>query len=192
MNWLTWSAAGTALMIFCLRICDVSVGTVRVLFTVKGHRLLGSTLGIVESAIWIFAISRLFGKVNDPMSMAGWALGFGAGTAIGITIEQWIGHGHVLVRVISPRHAVRLKSLLVSEGFGVTSLNGQGRDGAEVVVLFVVAPRRRQRLVLENIQHIDPDAFITVEPVNQAIGGYPTSAAADPALVIAPAASGIK
>jgi uncharacterized protein YebE (UPF0316 family) len=191
MNWLTWSAAGTALMIFCLRICDVSVGTVRVLFTVKGHRLIGASLGIVESAVWIFAISRLFGKVSDPLSMAGWALGFGAGTAVGITLEQWIGHGHVLVRVISPRHAVRLKSLLVSEGFGVTSVNGQGRDGGDVVVMFVVSPRRRQRLVLQNIQHVDPDAFITVEPVNQAIGGYPATAA-ESAYVAAPAPAAMK
>ena len=191
MTWLTWSAAGTALMIFCLRICDVSVGTVRVLFTVKGYRLIGAALGIIESAVWIFAISRLFGKVNDPLSMAGWALGFGTGTAVGITLEQWIGHGHVLVRVISPRHAVRLKSLLVSEGYGVTSLNGQGRDGGDVVVLFVLAPRRRQKLVLRNVQHIDPDAFITVEPVSQAIGGYPASAA-DGSLVVAPSPAAMK
>jgi uncharacterized protein YebE (UPF0316 family) len=50
------------LLIFCLRICDVSVGTDRVLFTVKGYRAVGASLGIVESAIRIFAISRLFEK----------------------------------------------------------------------------------------------------------------------------------
>jgi uncharacterized protein YebE (UPF0316 family) len=188
MQWLTWSAAGTALMIFCLRICDVSVGTVRVLYTIKGYRLTGALLGIIESAIWIFAISRLFAKVDNPLTMAGWALGFGTGTAVGITFEQWIGQGHVLVRIISPRHAVRLKSLLVNEGFGVTSVVGQGRDGAEVVILFVVSPRRKKDLVLRNVQELDADAFITVEPVNQAIGGYPASADAGLALTPAPSA----
>jgi uncharacterized protein YebE (UPF0316 family) len=124
--------------------------------------------------------------------MAGWAFGFGAGTAIGITLEKWIGHGHVLVRVISPRHAVRVKSLFVEEGFGVTSLRGQGRDGRDVVVLFIVAPRRQQRLVLENVQHIDPDAFITVEPVSQATGGYSATTTCEPARTITPAPSAMK
>ena len=39
------------------------------------------------------------------MSMVAWALGFATGTYVGIALEQWIGTGSVLVRVISRSHA---------------------------------------------------------------------------------------
>jgi uncharacterized protein YebE (UPF0316 family) len=45
-----------ALGILALRICDVSVGTVRVIYTIRGQRFVSACLGTLESGIWIFAI----------------------------------------------------------------------------------------------------------------------------------------
>jgi len=160
-----------ALLIFGLRIIDVSIGTVRVIYTVRGHKLLSATLGFIESLVWIFAISRAFKYVDHPISMVGWACGFAAGTVIGITIEQWIASGSILVRCISRNHALRLRELLHSEGFGVTAVQGQGRDG-NVLVIFVVTPRKRGPELIRMIDSIDPDAFVTIEPVTKAIGGW--------------------
>ena len=161
-----------ALSIFCLRVTDVSIGTVRVIFTIRGARFISMLLGFVESSVFIFAVSRVLTGERTPLTMIGYACGFATGTFVGITLEQWIASGNVLVRIISRNHAIRLKELLASEGFGVTAMQAQGHDG-DVLILFVVAARRKKKLVLENVQRIDPDAFITVEPVSQAIGGYP-------------------
>ena len=184
---LSMHALLIALGIFALRICDVSIGTVRTIFTIRGHRLVSFCLGVVESAIWIFAISRVMKYISGGESMLnifGWAFGFATGTVTGITLERWIGSGTVLVRVISKNHAIRLKEHLHSEHFGVTAVQGQGYEG-NVLVMFVVAPRRREHDVLIAIRHVDPDAFITVEPVNQAYGGFPVTA-------VAPAPSSLK
>jgi len=165
--------------ILCLRICDVSIGTVRTLFTIRGYRLVSFCLGVVESGIWIFAISRVMKYIDrgeSPLNIVGWAFGFATGTVVGITLEKWIGSGTVLVRVISRNHAIRLKEHLHSEGFGVTAVQGQGYGG-NVLVIFVVAPRRREGDVLGAIRFVDPEAFITVEPVNRAFGGYPVGTA---------------
>ena len=158
--------------IFCMRILDVSIGTVRVIYTIRGQRFLSATLGVIESAIWIFAISRAFKYVDTPASMIGWALGFGAGTFVGITLEKWIATGHIVIRVIGSDHAHDLRDALMNEDVGVTGLLGEGRSGSRVLILFVVAPRRRGNYLLSVIQRIDPDAFITVDPVTHAIGGY--------------------
>ncbi|MGH7180306.1 MAG: DUF2179 domain-containing protein [Tepidisphaeraceae bacterium] len=168
-----------ALGIFCLRICDVSVGTVRVMFTVRGQKLVSAILGAVESFIWIFAISRAIKYVDNPLSMAAWALGFATGTVVGIALEQWIASGSILVRAISRNHAIRLKELLHTEGFGVTAVQGQGRE-TTVLVLFVVAPRKRLKELLGHINRIDPEAFVTIEPVAHAIGGYLPQVTIDP------------
>src|SRR4051812_9694368 len=145
--------------IFCLRICDVSIGTVRTLFTIRGYKTVSFVMGVVESAIWIFAISRVMkyvGEKGSVLNLIGWSVGFATGTVTGITLEKWIGSGTVLVRVISKNHAIRLKEHLHSEGFGVTALQGQGYGG-NVLVIFVVAPRRREPQVLEAIEGVDPE-----------------------------------
>jgi len=166
---------GIALLIFCLRILDVSVGTVRVIYTVRGKRTMSAVLGVLESGIWIFAISRCMKYINqgDPWAIIGWAVGFGTGTAVGITLERWLGQGTVLMRVITrdPAQASALRTELVNNDVGVTALPGEGRDG-EIKLLFLVAPRKRCKEILRIVQRLDPHAFITIDPVSEAIGGF--------------------
>jgi uncharacterized protein YebE (UPF0316 family) len=173
-----------ALGICGLRICDVSIGTVRTIFTIRGYRLVSFILGTVESAIWIFAISRVMkyiGQGENPLNIAGWAFGFATGTVVGISLEKWIGSGTILVRCISKNHAIRLKEHLHSEGYGVTAVQGSGFAG-NVLIMFIVAPRKAESDVLNEVRKIDPDAFITIEPVSRAIGGFPLSALPPPAM----------
>ena len=161
-----------ALLIFAMRIADVSIGTIRTIYTIRGQRFIAMTLGIVESAIWILAISKAMELMrHNPWAMVGWAFGFGAGSFVGITIEKWSGTGQILLRVISPRKARLLREALLGEDVGVTAVPGEGRDG-EVLVLFVVAPRKRNKELLAIIQQIDDEAFITIDPISHAIGGY--------------------
>ena len=50
-------------------------------------------------------------------------------------------------------------------GFGVTVVKGHGIE-LDVLVLFVVAPRRRGDEVLRIIRDTDPSAFVTTDAVN--------------------------
>jgi len=160
-----------ALLIFCLRICDVSIGTVRVIYTIRGNRPVAAVLGFLESLIWIFAISRATAHLDHPINMIGWAGGFAAGSVLGITLERWIATGFVLMRVISLTKAVELRDALRGASIGVTALPAEGRGGA-LLVLFAVAPRKRGNEMIGIVQAIDPDAFITLDPVHHAVGGY--------------------
>jgi len=64
-----------------------------------------------------------------------------------------------------------LLSVLRQAGFGVTTFSGQGREGA-VMMLFAVAKRKRGPELMHLVQKVDRDAFITVEGVTGAVGGY--------------------
>ncbi len=162
---------GIALLIFALRVCDVSIGTVRVIYTIRGNRVASASLGFVESLIWIIAISRVMTQMNSPLNIAGWAAGFAAGTTLGITLEKWIATGHILMRVISVEKSDTLRDALRERGVGVTAVPAEGRGGA-VRILFAVAPRKLGKEMMKTVRTIDPDAFITIDPVSQAIGGY--------------------
>lgn len=159
------------LLIFCLRLGDVPIGTVRTMLMVQGRKLPVALLAVCESAIWVLAISRVLkGGLDSPYKVAGYALGFATGTVLGMLIEGWLAFGKVLVRVISSRSHALLERLR-DEHFGVTAVPGQGRDG-EVLILFIVLARRRKRQLLRCVRGIDPHAFITVEPVGEAHGGF--------------------
>lgn len=171
------------LIIFCLRIGDCSIGTIRVIYTIRGYRLVSFCLGFIESVIWIVAISQVMQYLNEPqmkyriLNIMAWAAGFAMGTVTGISLDKWIAAGWVLTRFISIDHSDRISHTLRDAGFGVTSLHGQGKDGP-VDLLFVVAPRKRAQLVLRLVREIDPNAFTTVEPVSSAQGGFIPAAAA--------------
>lgn len=168
----------SALLIFLLRITDVSIGTLRVLYTVRGKRAVAAVLGVLESGIFIVAIARVFRDLNDnPLNMVGYACGFATGTALGMTLEKWIASGFILVRIISREKGGKMLEALREANFGVTKITGEGREGP-VLILFIVAQRKRGKALLEMTQTIDPQAFVTIEPVGTAMGGYtPYSAA---------------
>jgi len=165
-------ALAGALLVFVLRVTDVSIGTLRMLYSVRGRRLAAAGLGLVESGVFILAISRVFRDLNThPWNMVGYAAGFAAGTALGITLEKWIGSGWVLARIISRERSQVLLAALRDAGFGVTAVAGRGKD-LDVLVLFVVTRRRRGEEMLRLVRECDPNAFITTEAVNIAAGGY--------------------
>lgn len=166
-----------ALLVFSLRVCDVSLGTVRTLFTVRGRRYAAAGIALVESMIYLVAVaSVLRGEMTWP-NMIGYAAGFAAGLIVGVAVEEWIASGHVVIRVISRERPFDLVETLRNDGFGVTVVRGEGRDG-EVPILFVMASRTRGRAALRMVRDADPRAFVTVDPIHKAIGGHLPGAAA--------------
>jgi uncharacterized protein YebE (UPF0316 family) len=164
----------SALLIFALRVADVSIGTIRTLFTVRGRKYVSASLAFCEASIFILALSRVMTDITSPAKMLAYAAGFAVGNFVGITIERWIGSGTIAVRIVA-QNPVLLVGLR-DQGFGVTLMSGQGREG-DVAILFVVAPRRRERELLRLVEQLDPNAFVTLDAVHHALGGYLTNAA---------------
>jgi uncharacterized protein YebE (UPF0316 family) len=160
-----------ALLIFFLRLCDVSIGTMRTLYVVRGDRLRAVPLAFVESFIWIIAIARIMKEVTEghTYNIVAYAGGYAAGVFVGISIEKWIASGWVLVRIITKHE--RLTAAIRESHFGVTEVQGEGREG-EQSLLFIVAPRRRGSELLKLVSSHDESAFVTVDAVNTAMGGY--------------------
>jgi uncharacterized protein YebE (UPF0316 family) len=161
-----------ALFIFSLRICDVSIGTMRMLYAIRGRRFIAAGLGLLESGIFIFAISSaLRDAASNPLKMIGYAAGFATGTLVGLSIEQWIASGTLIARIISKHKSKEVSDALRAAGFGMTEVQGHGRS-LDVLLLFVVHPRRRSKHLLKVLCETDPEAFVTLETVNLARGGY--------------------
>jgi uncharacterized protein YebE (UPF0316 family) len=151
-----------ALLIFGLRILDVSIGTVRIVVLVRGRRFLAGGLGFVESLVWVTAAGLVLTNLDSPIKAVAFASGYAAGTILGSTIERWIGVGDAMVRVITGVDSPPVADHLRAEGYAVTVINGEGLNG-DVRIAFTVIGRRRARRVLEVVRNANPEAFVTIE-----------------------------
>ena len=158
------------LAIYLARICDVSIGTLRIISVARGHRIQAVTLGFVEILIWLAAISQIVTHLHQIANIVAYALGFSTGIFVGMWLEQRVPLGNQLVRVVtSPEAARHLALQLVAGGFGMTHVNAEGGFGP-VSILFTIVGRSRSREVVDLVRREDPGAFYTIEDV-RTVGG---------------------
>src|SRR5688572_21923716 len=96
--------------VICLaRICDVALGTIRTIYTMRGRKFVAATIGLVEVTIFILAISSVLGGgVRDPLKILGYIVGYTVGIFVGISIEGWIASGWTMLRIISRESSAHL------------------------------------------------------------------------------------
>ena len=155
----------SALIIFSLRLADQSLGTMRALLVSKNKPIYAALIGLVESAIWIVAISQVIKDIDDTILIVAYAAGFAAGTILGSYIERIVGVGNIVVRVFSPANSPSVAETLRDNGHGVTIIDGEGKDGPVKIYLCVI-PRRKLKSVLNMIEEINPNAYITTDMAN--------------------------
>ena len=154
-----------ALMIFCLRLADQSLGTMRARLVSRNKPIYGALIGLIESAIWIVAVSQVIKDIDDPILIIAYATGFAVGTIFGSYIEKIVGVGNIVVSVFSSMKDLSVAQVLRDQGYGVTVINGEGKDGA-VRIYWCIIPRRKLKLVLKTIKDINPEAYVTTDVAN--------------------------
>lgn len=160
------------LVIFCLRVVDVSLGTTRFLLMTRGTRLPAALLGFFEVLIWVTAAGAAIRNLTSPLHVVGYAAGFSAGTWVGIGLEERLALGTSTVQAFSKAGSGAVAAGLRALGVGVTEVEGEGLEGPVDIVSTVV---RRQAVprVIETIEASDPEAFITVYDAQVRGGRFP-------------------
>ena len=151
-----------ALLIMFMRICDVSIGTMRTILVVQGKKYYAGLAGMIEVLIWVFAIRYIFQNLDEVINLFGYAIGFGIGNILGITIEQKIGLGFAQLNIISRSASEKIIELLRKQKYGVTVLPAQGATG-QLSIIVVIVPRKFQKKLIKLIESVDSHAFITVQ-----------------------------
>ncbi|HUU75148.1 MAG TPA: DUF2179 domain-containing protein [Methanoregulaceae archaeon] len=162
------------LLIFFARICDVSLGTLRVIFISKGLKYLAPLIGFFEVIIWLLAIGQVMNNMTNVFSYIAYGGGFAAGTFIGMVVEERLSLGTVIIRVITKRDAAKLIAHLRSAHYGVTSIDAVGSTG-NVKIIFLIVKRQNLGEVIDMIKRFNPHAFYSIEDVRSVAEGiFPT------------------
>lgn len=160
------------LIVFFARILDVSLATIRMILVVRGKRYPAAFIGFFEVSIYVVALGRVVGNMNDPFKILAYGLGFASGTILGSFLEEKLAIGHVSLEVI-PEETASCEELLAalrSAGFGVTVLTGRGMRGERPVIM-VTTDRKTLPKLTSLVEEFSPGAFIAVLETRSVKGG---------------------
>ena len=157
-------------LIFCARVCDMSLDTIRVIFMSKGIKYLPAVIGFFEVIIWLVAIGQVMNNMTNAVCYIAYGAGFATGTVVGMAIEEKISLGLASVRIITKEDPYELMQFLRSHNYGVTSVDGEGGTG-RVKMVFTIIKRQDLEHVVGIIKQFHPNAFYSVEEVKSVAEG---------------------
>jgi uncharacterized protein YebE (UPF0316 family) len=162
-------------LIFLARICDQSIGTLRIIFLSKGKRNIVPLLGFFEVLIWITAVSKIMQNLDNYVNYFAYAAGFATGNYVGMIIEEKLAMGYQMIRVFANTGGQEMVQTLNSRGYGATVVDARGaRD--KIFLIYTIVKRTELERVLELIKTFNPRAFYTIEDVRSVNEGiFPQS-----------------
>jgi uncharacterized protein YebE (UPF0316 family) len=160
-----------ALFIFGIRVLEMTLDTLRVLFILRGRRIVAWFVGFGQSLLFVVAITTVLQNLDNLASILGYAGGFATGVVVGMFIEERLAIGFTHMRVISSRRGAAIAEQLREEGYAVTEVPARGRDGA-VTLLSCNVLRRHADKMMKTINEIDSAAFVTAEEVRPIRRGF--------------------
>ncbi len=151
--------------VFFARICDVTLGTLRIIFISKGKKLLAPVFGFVEVLIWITVIGQVLEhSAGDFICYVAYAGGYATGSFVGMLVEERLALGLHLIRVFTKKSGVELVHLLNTNNFGATTASGKGEEG-DVCIVETIVNRKNSEQAQELITDYDEAAFYVVSDV---------------------------
>lgn len=169
-NTLTPDILVGGFVIFLLRLIDMSLDTLRVLFVMRGQRVIVWILGVTTSIIYVVAISNVLTGSKHPFTILCYGVGYATGNVLGMRIEERLAIGFMQVNVVSQNKGREIASALRDRGYGVTQLKGEGMNGT-VDLVSTSVKRKQAKDVRKIIEKIDEKAFITEDSFNPVKSG---------------------
>lgn len=152
------------ILIFLARICDQTIGTLRLVFLSKGFKILAPILGFFEVIIWILAVGQILKHMDNFLCYIAYGGGFATGNYIGLIVEERLSIGNVIIRIITKNDAFELIADLQKHNFGTTIVNAEGSRG-DVKIIFSIIKRTDTKKYISIINSYDPSIFYSIEDV---------------------------
>src|SRR5918992_11664 len=156
-----------ALQMAGLAVMSVGLWTMRVALTARGRKVAGSITAGAEALVFLLAFSSVMKDMDAIERVAGYAVGVGVGTLLGVFLDERLSAGQSEVRIVTPGRDLGLVEELHDLGWPVTWSRGHGPLG-EVTVAFVAVDDMRLARLTKDLRTLAPDEFWTVERLRSA------------------------
>lgn len=160
--------------IFCVRILDVSLGTIRTIVTIKEKNLLASFIGFVEVFVWFVVVKEALNTESTSIFIAiSYALGFAAGTYIGGIISNKFIKIKLGIQVILSNRDDKIIENIRNAGYAISVIDVKGQNLVDLkYMLFIEIDSNKYNELTKLIKKLDPMAFIVVNETKYVHNGY--------------------
>lgn len=160
--------------IFFVRIIDVSLGTIRMLLTVKDRNVLAPIIGFIEVFIWFIVVKdALNNNSNSIIVGVFYAFGFAVGTYLGgVFSKLFTMDSTITIQAIIPEKNSNIINVLRKEGYAVSVISVKGYKNINRLLLFIEIKLNSLKKVRNIINSIDNSAFIVVNDSKMVYNGY--------------------
>ena len=162
------------LKIFFARIIDVTLGTLRTIYTVKGKTIIAGIIAFAEIFIWfIVAREALNTNISSIWIAISYAAGFATGTILGTFISKTFINSLISVEVITTKATSENVATIRNEGFGVSIVNTTDTlKENPTKILFITLNSRNLNSLKKIIHTIDSNAFMVVNESKRVHNGF--------------------
>ncbi|MCI5835127.1 MAG: DUF5698 domain-containing protein [Firmicutes bacterium] len=159
--------------IFFVRILDVSLGTVRMIITVKGNKLVASLIGFFEILVWFLIVKEALNTTETSIFIAlSYSLGYATGTYIGGILSDKFVSGTLSVQVVLSNNNHKIVDKIREEGFAVSVVNVKGKEDHDKYMLFMEIDKKKINQLKYLIKSLDSKAFVVVNETKMVENGF--------------------
>ncbi|CAM3121097.1 DUF2179 domain-containing protein [Lactiplantibacillus plajomi] len=162
---------GMLVLIFGINFVYITLNTLRFLLVMRGYRYFAAFASVIEITIYVLGLSLVLNRLDNPLNLLVYAVGYGVGVYVGMVIEDKLALGYTMIAVILPDPKSALPGVLRENGFGVTQHIAYGLEG-ERLQLDILAPRKNERRLYTLIKEQTPNAFVIAYEPRYISGGF--------------------
>ena len=160
------------LKIFFARILDVTLGTVRMVQTVKGRTIVAGIIAFFEVAVWFLVVREALQTEANLWIVIAYSGGYATGTMLGTLISNKFINSIISVEVITSKATKENVEIIRSKGYGVSAFDTVYNLGEPKHMLLVTLNSRNLNDLKKSIYEIDEHAFILVDELKIVQNGY--------------------
>lgn len=160
------------LAVFCARIVDTSLATVRTVMVVKDRTMLAFVFAFFEVFVWFMIVREALTSVDNVLLLA---IAYSAGYACGVLVGMYITDRFIVSNVsvnIVVKQKKEVVDALINHNFAVSVSRIKGKDLiSNKYMIFVATTSKRIDELKSIITEIDDHAFIVVSENKSVLGG---------------------
>ena len=159
------------LKIFGARLIDVSLGTIRTVYTVKNKHLIASFIGLIEVIVWFLIVQEALNSTSNNFFIAfSYSIGFAVGTYIGGILSNKLINTKLGIQVILSNKDDNIINKIRQMGYAVSIINLVSKDNK--YMLYIQVDSKKYQKLIKLINSLDNKAFIVVNETKVVYNGY--------------------
>ena len=156
--------------IFTARLIDVSLGTIRTIFTIKDKHLIASLIGLIEVIVWFLVVQAALNSTENNFFIAfSYSIGFAIGTYIGGIISNKLINTKLGIQVVLNNNK-QIINKIRKAGYALSIINLVSEDNK--YMLYIQVDSKKYHSLIKLIKKLDSNAFIVVNETKVVYNGY--------------------